>query len=127
MYGHKWVSNYGEEDDGTWQSGLRGVTPEQIGRGLAACLERVDVWPPSLPEFRQMCLYAPPSYHLDRPRQIEDKSQHPPEFLRAISAFQAYRERTGRIDPHVFSAMLEEEKAKSKALADKESEAAGRK
>src|SRR4030065_2875387 len=61
MYGHRWTSNYGVEDDGTWRKGLAGLTREQIGAGLVKCLERKPApgeedWPPTLNEFRAMCI-----------------------------------------------------------------------
>ena len=61
MYGHRWKSNYGTEDDGTWRKGLAGLLPVQIGVGLVKCLERKpkpgeEDWPPTLSEFRAMCL-----------------------------------------------------------------------
>ncbi len=61
MYGHRWTSNYGVEDDGTWQKGLAGLTAAQIGAGLVKCLNRAprpdeNDWPPTLAEFRAMCL-----------------------------------------------------------------------
>ena len=56
VYGHKWVSAYGEADDGTWLAGLWDVTPEQIGAGLEKCRTNPDCWPPTLPKFRSMCL-----------------------------------------------------------------------
>lgn len=61
MYGHRWTSNYGIEDDGTWRKGLAGFTREQIGAGLVKCLERKPApgeedWPPTLNEFRAMCI-----------------------------------------------------------------------
>lgn len=71
MYGHRWTSNYGSEDDGTWRKGLAGLTPEQIGLGLVKCLERrpapgEEDWPPTLTEFRAMCLPEKmPAYHRD--------------------------------------------------------------
>lgn len=55
IYGHKWVSSYGEADDGSWGKGLAGITPEQIGVGLDQILKDGESWPPSLPEFRMMC------------------------------------------------------------------------
>jgi hypothetical protein len=55
MYGHKWVSSYGDRDDGTWRAGLRGLAREQIVRGLRRCADSGDPWPPSLPEFRALC------------------------------------------------------------------------
>ena len=59
IYGHKWTSSYGESDDGTWLSALRCVTTEKVKHGLELCLARNDPWPPSLPEFIQMCLDIP--------------------------------------------------------------------
>lgn len=56
VYGHRWVSSYGEADDGTWLSGLHDVTTDQIGAGLEKCRTSKEGWPPTLPEFRAMCL-----------------------------------------------------------------------
>ena len=81
MYGHRWTSNYGIEDDGTWRKGLAGLTPAQIGAGLVKCLERnpaggEEDWPPTLNEFRAMCLPEKvPHYHRDYialPRPAQD-------------------------------------------------------
>lgn len=81
MYGHRWTSNYGAEDDGTWRKGLAGLTPAQIGAGLVKCLERrpqngEEDWPPTLNEFRDMCLPEKmPAYHRDYvalPRPAQD-------------------------------------------------------
>jgi hypothetical protein len=55
-----------QDDDGrltlggdTWSRGLTLVTEAQIADGLSACIIRNDVWPPTLPEFRGMCLGIP--------------------------------------------------------------------
>lgn len=64
IYGHRWLSAYGDvskegvmtETAKIWQKALRGVTYEQIAKGLAKCLESGNSWPPSLPEFRALCL-----------------------------------------------------------------------
>lgn len=61
MYGHRWVSSYGDADDGTWLTGLRDLSLAQIGAGITKCLERrprdgSEDWPPTLAEFRAMCL-----------------------------------------------------------------------
>lgn len=63
FYGHRWTSNYGEADDGTWRRGLQGCTPLQF----ACALERILVgnayreWPPTLPQFRDLALGRDPS------------------------------------------------------------------
>lgn len=59
MYGHKWTSNYGTGDDGTWLAGLRNLEPEQLAHGITLCIISHDDWPPSMPEFRRMCLDIP--------------------------------------------------------------------
>lgn len=65
VYGHKWVSGYGEalNKDGslasvaeTWLVGLTGVNAEQFASGLEVCVKSGEPWPPTLPEFREMCL-----------------------------------------------------------------------
>lgn len=57
IYGHKWISSFGEIDDDTWARGLAGVTATQLGHGLSTCLlRRDDPWPPTLVEFRALCL-----------------------------------------------------------------------
>jgi hypothetical protein len=64
IYGHRWTSSYGADPNpdgaaGTWAKGLAGVTAAQIADGLRACLTSADPWPPTLPEFRAMCLGVP--------------------------------------------------------------------
>ena len=60
IYGHRWISSYGEFDPnkaaGTWLAGLGDLSPEQIAAGLHQCLREADEWPPSLPKFRLLCL-----------------------------------------------------------------------
>ena len=66
LYGHKFSAAFGESaanPDGsltdvahTWAGGLRGITGAQLAAGLRTCIASGDAWPPSLPEFRAMCL-----------------------------------------------------------------------
>ena len=77
IYGHKWTSSYGESDDGTWLAGLYDVTADQVRYGLEQL--RTDgerIWPPTLPEFRALCLpEKAPYYHKDYvalPRPTQD-------------------------------------------------------
>ena len=55
MYGHKWVS-ISEADDGTWLTGLCGISPDQVAKGLSRLVDEFHQWPPSLPEFKRLCL-----------------------------------------------------------------------
>lgn len=69
-YGHRWASSYGTlpvDDDGrltltgdTWAQGLAGFGEAQLRTGLRACITSADPWPPTLPEFRALCLAIPP-------------------------------------------------------------------
>ncbi len=66
IYGHKWTSHLGATaDDGngflsdtakTWQSYLAGITTDNLKSGFDNMILRNYEWPPSLPEFRGMCL-----------------------------------------------------------------------
>src|SRR3990172_8616523 len=56
FYGHAWANSYGDADNGVWLAGLCDVSPEGILRGINACRVTGKTWPPSLPEFRKMCL-----------------------------------------------------------------------
>lgn len=63
IYGHRWTSAYGDNpNEGaalTWAKGLAGISAKQVGDGLRACVSSSDPWPPTLPEFRGMCLSIP--------------------------------------------------------------------
>lgn len=69
IYLHRWTRAMGEapqDDSGaltlagdSWSRALAGLTDQQLGAGLDACLARSDTWPPSLPEFRALCLQVP--------------------------------------------------------------------
>lgn len=63
IYGHRWVSSFGADPAGvggdTWAAGLAGLTGPQLADGLRAAVASSDPWPPTLPEFRAMCLGIP--------------------------------------------------------------------
>jgi len=56
IYGHKWTSSYGEIPNKTWINGLLFIDPENIKKGLTELLKNKSEWPPSLPEFINLCL-----------------------------------------------------------------------
>jgi hypothetical protein len=65
IYGHKWASHLGAavDSDGrlsesarTWQQGLVGVSLENLKTAFDALVLEKHEWPPSLPEFRKLCL-----------------------------------------------------------------------
>jgi hypothetical protein len=55
MYGHKFTSSYGEVPSETWSRALSGATSHDLAEGVKACFHREDNWPPTLPEFVEMC------------------------------------------------------------------------
>jgi len=59
IYGHRWRSSFGNADDGTWLTGLKHLSPEQLTQGIVHCTTSGEAWPPTLPEFRAMCLQLP--------------------------------------------------------------------
>lgn len=63
IYGHRWVSAYGENPQASagkmWAKGLRGLSQQQLARGLEAAVVSADPWPPTLPAFRALCLSIP--------------------------------------------------------------------
>lgn len=65
IYGHRWTAVHGLSVDAdgssatTWAKGLSGITGQQLAAGLEACIVRADSWPPTLPEFRELCLSIP--------------------------------------------------------------------
>jgi hypothetical protein len=63
VYGQRWTSAYGADATtgagATWAKGLAGITPMQIRAGIVAAMAGADPWPPSLPQFRALCLGIP--------------------------------------------------------------------
>src|SRR5690348_10721722 len=61
IFGAQWNSQHGDIDhDDTWLRGLQGLSPEDLSRGLQACVdlepdESGKIWAPSLPLFKSMC------------------------------------------------------------------------
>jgi len=63
LYGHRWHSSQGMEPSAAavalWTDALEGLDENQIKTGIKSCLKLDDDWPPSLPQFRKMCLAIP--------------------------------------------------------------------
>ena len=59
IYPHRWSATLGAPGSSafrTWGRALADLSSEQLARGVGQCITRADPWPPSLPEFRAMCL-----------------------------------------------------------------------
>lgn len=63
IYGHKWTSAFGDDAmtgaGETWAKALRDLPPNQLATGIEACAVASDPWPPTLPQFRALCLSIP--------------------------------------------------------------------
>lgn len=49
---------------GVWAASLKGITPEMIKRGLNKLISKGYEWPPSAPEFSNLCRLGPDDYNL---------------------------------------------------------------
>lgn len=57
MFGHKWVTSYGDkpDPDRVWQATLKGISEESIRKALSEIARNGAEWPPSAPEFKKLC------------------------------------------------------------------------
>ena len=96
IYGHKWTSAFGDDAmvgaGETWAKALRDLTGSQLAVGIEDCAVSVDPWPPTLPQFRAMCLGIP-----DLPtviREMRAKGSHRSQFTALVwSYIDSYRYR----------------------------------
>ena len=62
-FGQSWVREYGDvngEAIHTWMGGLAQFSEQQIARGVKSAMEWTDTFPPTLPQFKKMCLTVRP-------------------------------------------------------------------
>lgn len=88
IYGHRWLSSYGLTPNDSWRRGLAGITGQQIANGLSRMLEQGSDWPPTLPQFRALCVKDPDAplapYHRPAPKLLG--APRNPEKARAALA-----------------------------------------
>ena len=79
-YGNKVTSMWGDCPQAdvldAWQTGLSGLSGEQIKAGLNRTLDSYPDWPPTLGQFRQLC--RPPAVPAAHRLYLVDKSPRPP-------------------------------------------------
>ena len=60
LFGVRWSSQFGETPDasGQWRQTLSGISRQQVADALGEVRTSGRAWPPTAPEFREMCLSA---------------------------------------------------------------------
>lgn len=71
----------------TWSAGLAGYSADELRQGLERCLKEHPDWPPTLPQFRNLCkIWKAPSTYLPAPRDTKDRSKELAEIMRTLGA-----------------------------------------
>jgi len=75
LYGHRWVSSYGEMPDplGVWRATLRGVSKVEMRKGFSRLVQEAKDWPPSAPEFAAMCKPTAEDYGMPPLDEVTDR------------------------------------------------------
>ena len=83
LYGSKFASNYGDEPDidGVWAAALIDVPWEKIKYGFDQLMVTGSSWPPSVPEFRKICLGIEEGVNVARAPTVEATAK---QHLRGI-------------------------------------------
>ena len=88
-YGTRWGQQFGGGGDKqkmameVWGEGLRDIPDEAMARALKRCADRHLEWPPTLPEFRELCLASRTFDELPRrPLDPERGIEHTPTSTR---------------------------------------------
>lgn len=84
LFPHRWTPVMGiwapdSASVNTWRSTLKGLTPKQLARGIERVRLSGSTFPPSAPEFRQLCLGDIPDEHaayLEAVRAVPNWSRH---------------------------------------------------
>ena len=103
IYGHKFVSSYGDAPNESWCRCMADIAPEQIASGLNALLSRNESWPPTAIEFRQLCTgddghaWERQCHKVFEPvgPMLEDKTAKEQRCADGLAQIRALREATG--------------------------------
>lgn len=121
IYGHRWTSGFGEADDGTWLTGLRGLAPDDIAAGYQRMIESSQyAWPPSLPEFRSLCFGINDDEIEERAKELVYQKLGSFDYQRLTT-----RELEKKVSAAVPKAITEHEQARIEWNMQKHAEALG--
>lgn len=84
LFGSKFASNYGADvdPDGIWAAALMDVPWEKIKFGFDELMRKGSEWPPSVPEFRKICLGIEEGVGVARAPSVEATAK---QHLRALT------------------------------------------
>jgi len=93
IYGHRWSSQFGtgahvakahQAAKAEWAQSLDGIHVDAVAQALEAMKREYVDWPPTLPQFLQLCRPQSAPYHKPAPRLLE--APRNPEVARAALA-----------------------------------------
>lgn len=105
IYGYRWASAYGDSPErldnahagqaaltdagAVWSDGLAGITPHCIAAGVRRAVFSANGFPPTLPEFRAMCLGIPTLARVQLQLSRRDEGGDPwlQGFLRLVMSY----------------------------------------
>ena len=82
--GQTWVREYGDVNDGAFQSWLPALlefSEEQIAQGVKACWNWTKDFPPTIGQFRQLCMTVSNQPNFTERRIAEEKSTGQPSSM----------------------------------------------
>lgn len=94
IYGYRWASVFGDSPErdvvensagaapltgagSTWAEGLTGLSAQAIAAGVRRAVFSANGYPPTLPEFRAMCLGVPPLARVQLLLSRQDQADDP--------------------------------------------------
>lgn len=114
IFGHKWVSSYGETPSDTWLAALSHLSPDQLLEGILRCLRWPDKWPPTLPEFIELCEQGKKEFYVAKVEDPDVVAARKASGLRQLSVVRdelAYTEwglKHGKRSTSIFTGMMQE-------------------
>ncbi len=90
MYGHKFVSLYGDADvqveaEKEWGRHLSGYSLEEIKHGLDQCVDLHPSWPPTIGEFKTLCKVGSTNWATEEPVLALDNPSKPETVEKSLS------------------------------------------
>jgi hypothetical protein len=88
-FGQSWVREYGDANGDAFQTWLIALAPfseKQIGRGVKSAQEWTQAFPPTLPQFKQMCLTVRPGEKPNFTEQRIEREKEAPNMIEHLAS-----------------------------------------